>query len=133
MVTATTNPYPVRLEIDYPERLGRLSTLLRLVFLIPILVLLVLVGGGGGGGSSTRSVARDEVGGRAVQTTGTNSMGVGVAIGAATALMIVFRQKYPRWWFDFQRELARFTLRVGAYALLLRDEYPSTAGGPPRD
>ena len=44
----------------------------------------------------------------------------------ATALMILFRQRYPRWWFDFARELVRFTARVGAYAALLTDAYPST-------
>ena len=44
----------------------------------------------------------------------------------ATALMIVFRQKYPRWWFDWNLELSRFSARVGAYFALLRDEYPST-------
>jgi hypothetical protein len=41
-------------------------------------------------------------------------------------LMIVFRQRYPRWWFDFAREFARFGMRVGAYLALLTDEYPST-------
>ena len=41
-------------------------------------------------------------------------------------LMILFRQKYPRWWFDWNRELLRFTNRVYAYGALLNDEYPST-------
>ncbi|OFW66175.1 MAG: hypothetical protein A2Y74_00625 [Actinobacteria bacterium RBG_13_63_9] len=41
-------------------------------------------------------------------------------------LMLVFRQKYPRWWFDWNLNLSRFLARVGTYALLLRDEYPST-------
>ena len=36
------------------------------------------------------------------------------------------RRKYPRWWFDWNRELYRFGNRVAAYLLLLRDEYPST-------
>ncbi|MBN2114574.1 MAG: DUF4389 domain-containing protein [Acidimicrobiia bacterium] len=44
----------------------------------------------------------------------------------APALMIVFRLRYPRWWFDFIRELARFGARVGAYLFLLTDRYPST-------
>jgi hypothetical protein len=44
----------------------------------------------------------------------------------ATMLMIVFRVRYPRWWFDFARELTRFGARVGAYASLLTDGYPST-------
>jgi hypothetical protein len=50
----------------------------------------------------------------------------GSAIAIATALMIVFRQRYPRWWFDFARELVRFSARIGAYLLLLTDQYPST-------
>jgi len=41
-------------------------------------------------------------------------------------LLILFKQKYPRWWFDWNIELAKFSLRVSAYALLMRDEYPST-------
>jgi len=40
--------------------------------------------------------------------------------------MIVFRQKYPRWWFDWNLNLVRFENRVFAYLFLLRDEYPST-------
>jgi hypothetical protein len=41
-------------------------------------------------------------------------------------LMLVFKQKYPRWWFDWNIALTRFGTRVGAYLALLRDEYPST-------
>jgi hypothetical protein len=40
--------------------------------------------------------------------------------------MILFRKKYPKWWFDWNLALTRFSYRVGAYFLLLRDEYPST-------
>jgi hypothetical protein len=40
--------------------------------------------------------------------------------------MIIFRQRYPRWWFDFARELTRFEARVGAYLALVTDQYPST-------
>jgi hypothetical protein len=86
-------PYPVRLDIDYPEKLSRLTTFFRLIMVIPIAIVLGLL---------------------------SNS------IAFATALMLVFRHRYPRWWFDFARELARFSARVGAYALLLTDTYPST-------
>ena len=41
-------------------------------------------------------------------------------------LMILFRQKYPRWWFDFNLELLRFQNRVGVYVALMDDRYPST-------
>ena len=47
-------------------------------------------------------------------------------IAAAIALMILFRQRYPRWWFDFAREMTRFSARITAYAALLTDAYPST-------
>ena len=52
--------------------------------------------------------------------------GMAAGLAAATALMIIFRQRYPRWWFDFGRELTRFGARVGAYAALMTDRYPST-------
>ncbi len=57
----------------------------------------------------------------------TNSGG-GIAAGlfGATPLMILFRQRHPRWWFDFAREFTRFGARVGAYLALLTDQYPST-------
>ena len=47
-------------------------------------------------------------------------------IAPAIVLMLLFRAKYPRWWFDFNLEWIRFSARVGAYLFLLRDEYPST-------
>lgn len=54
-----------------------------------------------------------------------NSWGGG-ALTLGPALMIIFRQKYPRWWFDFNVEVARFWARISAYLALLREEYPST-------
>jgi hypothetical protein len=61
--------------------------------------------------------------GKAMQSTGG---GISAGLFVATVLMLVFRQKYPRWWFDFGVELARFSARVGAYMFLLTDTYPST-------
>lgn len=108
--------YAARLSIDYPEKLDRLTTAFRLIWAIPILIIYELVNGS----AWTQHV---DQAGRVV----TNSSG-GVVIGlfVATMLMIVFRQRYPRWWFDFEAELARFGARVGAYFLLLTDIYPST-------
>jgi hypothetical protein len=40
--------------------------------------------------------------------------------------MLLFRQKYPRWWFDWNVNLTGFSYRVAAYVGLLRDEYPAT-------
>lgn len=108
--------YPARLNIDYPEKLDRLSTAFRLLWAIPIVIVLALVSGEWGN-TAVDDTARDAA-----------STGGGLANGlvVATALMLVFRQRYPRWWFDFGLELTRFGTRVGAYLALLTDRYPST-------
>ncbi len=104
--------YPVRFSIDYPERLDRLSTGLRLFFIVPILVVYVLIAGGLG--------ARG--GNLFLRATG----GGASAITLALVLMLLFRQKYPRWWFDWLLALSRFGARMSAYGGLLTDRYPST-------
>jgi hypothetical protein len=103
--------YPVRFAVTYPDRkLNRVTSAFRIFVAIPILVVLGAVTGGSPG------VGRGE-GGLAM---------AGGLLVAAPLLMILFRQKYPRWWFDWNLALLRFTNRVFAYVLLLRDEYPST-------
>jgi hypothetical protein len=109
-------PYAASLEIDYPERLDRLTTLLRLIWIIPIGVVLSLLTATGS------STVVTETGERIRSSGG----GISTGLWLATALMIVFRMRYPRWWFDFARELTRFEARVGAYLALLTDRYPST-------
>jgi hypothetical protein len=52
--------------------------------------------------------------------------GISGGLWLAIALILLFRVRYPRWWFDFARELTRFGARVGAYFALLTDRYPST-------
>jgi hypothetical protein len=102
-------PYPAALEIDYPHReLNRVTTLLRPVTILPIAIVLGLVSG------PTAHAGRDIV------------LEAGGIVFAATVLMLAFRRKYPRWWFDWNAALTRFGLRVAAYAALLRDEDPST-------
>jgi hypothetical protein len=108
--------YPLRLQIDYPERLDRFTTLVRIIWVIPIAIILALLTATG-----SREVATET--GNTISTSGG---GIVAGLAVATALMIVFRQRYPRWWFDFARELVRFQMRVGAYLLLLTDQYPST-------
>ena len=89
--------YPVQLDVEYPEEpRNRLTTFFRLILMIPIVIMAILVSWSAG------------------------------LLSLATLLMILFRKKYPRWWFDFNLELLRFSTRVNAYVLLLRDEYPST-------
>jgi hypothetical protein len=107
--------YPVQFSVDYPDRpLDRLTTAFRLIVAIPILILLGSVSGGTW--QSTSSDGRT----RAV------AAGAGGLLFFAPLLMIVFRQKYPRWWFDWNLELLRFASRVGVYLALMTDRYPST-------
>ena len=102
--------YPVQLSVDYPDRpLNRLSTFFRVLAIIPIAIVLSVVSSG--------SV---NIGG------GEFAAGAGGSMFIAILLMILFRQKYPRWWFDWNLALLRFTNRVAVYLFLLRDEYPST-------
>jgi len=108
--------YAARLQIDYPERLDRVTTFFRLIWVIPIGIILSLLTASGG----TRIVT--DTG----KTVTTSEGGILAGLAVATALMIVFRQRYPRWWFDFAREFVRFGARVAAYLLLLTDKYPST-------
>jgi hypothetical protein len=115
--------YAARLDIDYPEQWDKLTVALRLVWIIPIAIILGLIAGAGE--TVTYRFYLDEAG-DVVRRTRETASGLAGGLAAATALMLVFRQRYPRWWFDFARELTRFGYRVGAYLLLLTDQYPST-------
>ena len=119
----TRPAYPARLEVDYPEQgLNRATTLFRLILAIPIVaVLVVLTGGGGSNGQQG-----DDILMAAVWAAVSTAVSAGGVIFLPVLFMILFRGKYPRWWFDWNLELTRFSNRVGAYFLLLRDEYPST-------
>ena len=102
-MNASTEAQPARLSIDYPAReLDRLSTLLRVLYAIPIAIVLGLIG----------------------NTFGSASFGAVLVL--PVLLTILFRQKYPRWWFDFHLQLTRFSTRVCAYLALMSDRYPST-------
>jgi hypothetical protein len=108
--------YPVRFAVDYPDRdLNRLTTLLRIFAAIPIVIVLASIGGYSGewaadGGERGGAIA---IGGTGL-------------LFLPPLLMIVFRQKYPRWWFDWNLQLLRFSNRVGIYMALMDDRYPST-------
>jgi hypothetical protein len=107
--------YPVHFDVDYPDRdLNRLTTFFRIFTVIPIAIVLGAVDGG----SSWSNNAGHQVHWVAV--------GAGGLLFFAPLLMILFRQKYPRWWFDWNQELLRFQNRVGVYLALLDDRYPST-------
>lgn len=104
--------YPAALDIDYPDRdLNRLTTFFRPFTMIPIAIVLALVSGPGlHVGEAERRIALES----------------GGIVVAAVALMLLFRRKYPRWWFDWNVAMVGFSTRVFAYLALLRDEYPST-------
>ena len=120
---ANSTEYAARLEIDYPEKLDRLTSFFRLIWIIPIAFILVIISWAGETATVTVMVNEfGEVVKRSEETVG----GLVSGLTVATALMILFRQRYPRWWFDFSRELVRFSGRVGAYLVLLTDRYPST-------
>jgi hypothetical protein len=116
-----SQPYPAQLTIDYPESLNRVSTLFRLIWAIPIFVLLALLTA-----TASDTVTAISDSGEVVSRVTTTGTGIAGGLFVATMLMIVFRQRYPRWWFDFSLELSRFSNRVGAYLGLLTDRYPST-------
>ena len=97
--------YPVRFSVDYPDRpLNRVTTGFRIFTAIPILIVLAALGTG---------------------AAYAGGVGAGLVV-APTVLLLLFRQKYPRWWFDWNLEFQRFTNRVYAYLFLMDDRYPST-------
>jgi hypothetical protein len=110
--------YPVTFDVDFPDRnLDRLSTAFRILFLIPIAIVLSLLTGATTHAATTANGSTNE--------TVTLATGGGILF-LPLVLMILFRQKYPRWWFDWNLQLLRFTARVSAYLVLLNDRYPST-------
>jgi hypothetical protein len=113
--------YPVTFAVDYPERdLDRLTTLFRVFVAIPIAIVLGAVSGG-----SWQWTTGDRM-----DAAGANGSllvaGAGGVLFFGPLLMIVFREKYPRWWFDWNLELQRFANRVAVYLALMDDRYPST-------
>jgi len=121
--TASITEYAARLEVDYPEKLDRGTTFFRLLWIIPIAIILGLVSGSG---ETVTNTAFLNEAGEVMRTTRETAGGLAFGLSGAVALMILFHQRYPRWWFDFLRELTRFETRVCAYAGLLTDQYPST-------
>src|SRR5947209_20382205 len=99
--TTAATAYPIQYSVDYPARqLNRVTTGLRIFTAIPILIVAAVVAGGG--------------------------YAAGGLLFFGPLLLILFRQKYPRWWFEWNRELLRFQNRVGVYVALMDDRYPST-------
>jgi hypothetical protein len=106
--------YPLTFAVDYPDRdLNRLSTAFRIITIIPILILAAFVEGGSFATDAGASGARYGAG------------GIGILV-VPVALMILFRKKYPRWWYDWNLQLTRFSNRIAVYFALMNDRYPST-------
>ena len=106
--------YPLTFSVHYPDRsLNRISTALRIFTIIPIAILAATVEGGSFGAN---------VGGAGARYAGG---GIGVLF-IPVLLMLLFRKKYPRWWYDWNLQLTRFTNRIAVYFALMDDHYPST-------
>src|ERR1700745_901993 len=107
--------YPVQFSVDYPDRdLNRVSTGFRIFTVIPLAGVLGTIGGySARWGTSTTATSEVALGGTGL-------------LFIPPLLMIVFRQKYPRWWFDWNLQLLRFANRVGVYLAVMDDRYPST-------
>ena len=111
---APASKYPAALEIDYPNRkLNRWTSFFRIFVIIPILIVIGLITNASIGGGEHSEGAWTWMYG-------------GGLLFLPLVLMILFRQKYPKWWFDWNLMLTRFSYRVSSFFLLLRDEYPST-------
>ncbi len=103
--------YPVNLSIEYPGGpRNRVSAFFRILTIIPILIILSLLFISETNNSENQFV----------------QLGISGFVVLPTVLMILFRKKYPAWWFAWNLHMSRFIFRVLAYLLLLRDEYPST-------
>lgn len=115
MNTSVSFDYPATFDVEYPDReLDRISTLFRVFTVIPILIVLALISG------------PNESSNHAGHVLNSSGFVAGGILFGAPLVMILFRQKYPRWWFDWNLEFMRFAARVGVYAALMDDRYPST-------
>jgi hypothetical protein len=107
--TQMNESYPVEFSVEYPDRdLNRLTTAFRIFTAIPIVIVAATLSGGSGFHA------------------GTIAAGSGGVLFLPALLMILFRQNYPRWWYDWNLELMRFSNRIAAYLALMDDRYPST-------
>ena len=111
--SGASSDYPVQFSVDYPESRNRLSVLLRLILAIPIVIVGAAVGGYIDMGDAELNEAFAP-------------LYAGGVLWIGPLLMIVFRKKYPKWWFNWNVEISRFTARIESFLLVLRDEYPST-------
>lgn len=117
----TAVKYSARLDIDYPEKLDRVSTAFRIIWIIPIAIVLSVLSA-----TATSTTTVVTASGEVLTQVTRSAGGIAGGLFAATLLMILFRRRYPRWWFDFALQFHRFSARVASYGALLTDRYPST-------
>ena len=91
---AEAGGYPLRFEVDYPERLSRLLIFVKWLLIIPHSLILSPLGLAAG------------------------------AVTSIAWFAILFTGRFPRGLFDFLVGVFRWTYRVNVYSSLLRDEYP---------
>ena len=120
-MTESTVQYAARFDVDYPEKLDRVTSAFRFLWIIPIAIVVSVLSGTA---VSTTTVVTAT--GEVVSQVSRSAGGIAGGLFGATLLMILFRRRYPRWWFDFALQFNRFTARVAAYGALLTDRYPST-------
>lgn len=118
---SSTTTYPATLEIDYQDKLSRVTTFFRIILVIPILIVLGLLTSGAEGLGGTIPM-----GGETFSTTTNAGLGILGSLFIVTILLMLFRHKYPKWWFDFNVALHRFSWRITSYLLVITDRYPST-------
>ncbi len=120
-MTQPSSNYALTYDIDTPDTLDRLSTAFRIFWVIPIAIIYGLLSG-----ASYYWTEVVTTNGEVIETVSWSTGGIVAGLSAATGLMIIFRQKYPRWWFDFALEFTRFATRIATYMMLQTDRYPST-------
>src|SRR5579884_1636926 len=117
--TSGGGDYPLTFAVDYPNRsLNRLSTAFRIVTIIPIVILATALEGGSFASGAGNSGARYAVG------------GIGILV-IPVVLMLLFRKKYPRWWYDWNLQLTRFSNRITAYIALRTTTTPPPTNSNP--
>ena len=130
----TTADYPVKLNIDYPDKpLNRLTSFFRIFVIIPIAIVLCLITAQALSSSSQPNKqlvqaiqANPEQTEKLLKNAWAGGVSTSGLVVLPTVLMILFRKKYPKWWFDWNTNLTKFSYRVGSFFFLMNDKYPST-------